>query len=199
MKYLSLHLRARRVPAAGCGAVATSVCTWLGWMLASDSHQVGPELVAVTVMLACVATSVTLAGDDEALDRTAALAWPRVRAVHLLTILGSLLGLFSLTLATRAQLGPFAFVLRDVVGMLGLIALGTVFLGVQRAWFAPVFLSVVAVFWGRPTSHHGIQVLTWMTQPAETRASLITAVALAVTGCGAYVRGRTGLPRTEWL
>jgi hypothetical protein len=199
MKYLTLHLRARRVPAAASFALATSACTWLGWFLASDSRQVGRQLVAVTVMLACVAMSVTLAGDDEALDRTAALPWPRVRALHLFAAFGFLIGLFTLTLATPAQIGPFAFVLRDVAGMLGLVALGAVALGAQRAWFVPVFLSVVAVFWGQPTSHQGMQVLTWMTQPVETRLSMVTAVALAAVGGAAYVRGRVSLPRTEQL
>jgi hypothetical protein len=199
MRYLTLHLRARRVPAAVAVALATSACAWLAWLLASDSRQMGRPLAAVAVMLACVAASVTFAGDDEALDRTAAFSWPRLRAIHLLTAFGLMLGLFTLTLATSVQLGPFSFVVRDTAGLLGLTALGAVVLGAQRAWFAPVCLSVIAVFWGSPTSNHGLQVLTWMTQPIGTTASTITAIALAVIGAGAFVRGRTSLPRTENL
>ena len=199
MKYVTLHLRARRVPAAAIVALTTSACAWLAWLLASNTRQAGAPLAAVAVMLACVAVSVTLAGDDEALDRTAAFSWPRLRAIHLLTAFGLLLGLFAVTLATPVQFGPFAFVVRDTAGLLGLTALGAVMLGAQRAWFAPVCLSVIAVFWGGPTTNHGLQVLTWMTQPVGTTASTITAIALATIGAGAYVRGRTTLSRTENL
>jgi len=199
MTYLMLHLRARRVPVAASVALATSACAWLSWFLASDARQVGPPLAAVAVMLACVAVSVTLAGDDEALDRTAAFSWPRLRAIHLLAAFGLLLGLFTVTLATPVQFGPFGFVMRDTAGLLGLTALGAVILGAQRAWFAPVCLSVIAVFWGGPTTNHGLQILTWMTQPVGTTASTVTSIALAVIGTGAYVRGRTSLPRTENL
>ena len=199
MKYATLHLRARRVPAAAAVALATSASAWLAWVLASDTRQVGTPLAAVAVMLACVAVSVTLGGDDEALDRTAAFSWPRLRAVHLLTAFTLLIGLFTLTLVTSAQFGPSAFVVRDVGGLLGLTALGATLLGVQRAWFAPVFLSVISVIWGGPSTHKGMQVLMWMTQPVGTTASTLTAITLAAVGAGAYVRGRTGLSRTESL
>lgn len=199
MKYLTLHLRARRVPAAAAVALSTSACAWLAWYLASDTRQMGRPLAAIAVMLACVAASVTFGSDDEALDRTAAFSWPRLRALHLLAAFGLLLGLFTVTLATSVQFGPFAFVVRDTAGLLGLTALGAVTLGAQRAWFAPVGLSVIAVFWGGPSTHHGLQVLTWMTQPVGITASTLTAIVLAVIGASAYVRGRTSLPRTEAL
>jgi hypothetical protein len=199
MKYATLHLRARRVPAATTTALATSACAWLAWVLASDTRQVGTPLAAVAVMLACVAASATLGGDDEALDRTAAFSWPQLRAVHLLVAFTLLTGLFLLTLVTPAQFGPVAFVVRDVGGLLGLCALGATVLGAQRAWFAPVFLSVIAVIWGAPSTNRGVQVLLWMTQPVGTTASTLTAIALAAVGFGVHVRGRTSLPRTESL
>lgn len=199
MKYLALHLRARRVPAAVSAVLSTSACAWLGWFLASDHRRAGAPLAAVAVMLACVAASVTLAGDDEALDRTAAVSWPRLRAIHLLTAFGLMIGLFSATLATPVQFGSFAFVVRDTAGLLGLSALGAVALGTQRAWFAPVTWCVIALPFGGSTTHHGMQVLTWMIQPVETTASTVTAIVLAVVGAGAYVRGTTRLSRTEAL
>ncbi len=60
-----------------------------------------------------------------------------------------------------------------------------------------MFLAVVSVFWGGPTSNHSLQILTWMTQPTGTTASTITAATLAVVGCGTYVYGRTAAPRPD--
>jgi len=199
MTYLTLHLRARRVPAAATVALATSAGAWLAWVLVSDTRQIGAPLAEIALMLACVAAAVTFSGDDEALDRTAAFAWPRVRALHLLTVFGLLIALFSVTLITPAQFGPFSFMVRDAAGLLGLTALGAVLLGTQRAWFVPVGWSAITVFWGGPSSNPGMQVLAWMTQPSGATASTITALALAVIGGGAYVHGRAGLPRTENL
>jgi hypothetical protein len=199
MTYLPLHLRARRVPAAVTAALGPAGCAWLGWFLASDHREVGAPLASVSIMLACVAVSLTLAGDDEALERTGSRPWPRVRAAHLLIAFALLIGLFTASLATPLRFGSVAFLTRDIAGLLGLTALGAVLLGAQRAWFGPVLLSVLSVIWGAPTSHHGLQVLTWTTQPTGTTASTMTAIVLAVIGGGAYVYGRTGLPRSESL
>jgi hypothetical protein len=199
MRYVTLHLRARRVPAATVATLVISMGAWLVWFFASDERQAGPPLAAVTVMLACVAASVTFGSDDEDLDRTAALSWPRLRAIHLLVTVSLLIGLFTTTLATAVQFGSFTFVVRDVVGLLGLTTLCAVALGAQRAWFAPVCWSVITLFWGGPTTNHGMQVLTWMTQPVEATASMATALALAVIGTGVYIRGRASLPRPESL
>ena len=199
MNCLPLHLRARRVPAAVVAALSTSGLAWLAWYLASDHPKVGPPLAAITVALACVAVSVTLAGDDEALERTGSLPWPQVRALHLLIAFVLLTGLFVGTRATPVQFGSVAFVTRDIAGLLGLTALGSTVLGAQRAWLAPVCLSVISVFWGAPSSRPSLQILTWTTQPTGTTASTITAVGLAALGAGVYVHGRAGLPRTENL
>jgi hypothetical protein len=199
VRWLTLHLRARHAPAAAGLALLASVSAWLAWFLASDTRQVGPPTTALAVTLAAVAASQTFTGADESLDRTAALSWPRVRAVHLLTVFALLVGLFTVSLVTPAQFGPFGFVVRDAAGLLGLTALGAVVLGTQRAWFVPIAWCVIALPYSGPTTHHGLQVLTWMTQPVGTTTSTGTAIVLAVAGTVAFLRGTTRLPRTEAL
>lgn len=199
MRRLVLHLRARHAPAAAGVALLAAVGAWLAWLLASDTRQIGPPTTAFAVALAAVAAAQTLSGADESLERTAAVDWPRLRAVHLLVVFALLVGLFSVSQATPAQFGPLGFVLRDVAGLLGLVALGATGLGSQRAWFAPVAWCVIALPYGGPTTDRGLQVLTWMIQPVDVGASTITAIVLAVAGTGAYVRGTTRLPRTDAL
>jgi hypothetical protein len=199
MRWLGLHLRARHAPAAAAAAVLSGVVAWFAWLLASDSRLVGPPTTAVAVMLAAVAAAQTFTGPDESLDRTAALSWPRVRAVHLLVVLALLIGFFAISWATEAQFGPFGFLVRDAAGLLGLTALGSVLLGVQRAWFAPLAWCLIAIPYSGPTDHLGLQLLTWMTQPVGTTSSTVLAVGLAVVGTAAFVRGTARLPRTEAL
>jgi hypothetical protein len=199
VRWLVLHLRARHAPAVAVASVATTACAWVGWFLASDTRQVGPLTTAVAIMLVAVAASQTFAGADESLDRTAAVSWPRLRAAHLLVVFLLLVGLFTVSLATPAQFGPFDFVVRNAAGLLGLTALGAVVLGAQRAWFVPVAWCVIAIPYSGDTSHRGLQILTWMNQPVDVTASTVTAIVLAVVGSAAFVRGRTTLPRSEAL
>lgn len=198
MRWLSLHLRARHAPAAAAVAGLAAVTAWGAWLLASDTRQIGPPTTAFAVALAAVAAARTFSGADESLDRTAAVDWPRLRAVHLVVVFALLLGLFAVSLPGPAQFGPFALVVRDGAGLLGLSALGSVLLGSQRAWFAPIAWCVIALPYGG-SAGRSLQVLTWMIQPVDVGAAAVTSIVLAVAGAGAFVRGRTRLPRSEAL
>ena len=83
-RWLPLYLRSRRVPRAAPISLATIAAAVLLWSAAADRPEVDPSLAALTLVLALAPLIPTLAGDDDALEKTAALPWPPRRALHLI-------------------------------------------------------------------------------------------------------------------
>jgi hypothetical protein len=127
-----------------------------------------------------------LAGADIALDRTAAIAWPSRRAVHVIAAGVAVIGIVAATALTGDHLGSAAQITRDALGMIGLTALGAATLGADRAWIPPLTWTLLA--WILLTMPSGTyqQVLTWMVQPPDTTPATITALILGATGVLAY-------------
>lgn len=185
MRWIVLYLRCRGVPVASITAVTAVATTWTLWMVFSDTRQVGRELVVLTIALLAAVTGGTLAGPDEALERTAAKSWPPRRAVHLLVTFVVPVLLLALTLRTDARFTPFELVLRDMTGLLGLTALGAAALGAYRAWFLPLSGAVLALIFINYDTAVG-RLISWPLQPATTTAA-VTAAALGVAGTAAYI------------
>ncbi len=185
MRWLTLYLRSRRVPMALAATGGCVAVTWSLWAMFSDSRDVGPPMVILTVLLTVATVTATLAGPDDALDRTAALSWPRRRAAHLLAALAVILGLLLVTLLTGARFGPAWLVVRDAAGLLGLTALGAVTIGTSRAWFLPLGWTLAAMLFPLTERVPG-QVLTWQAQAPDTAAATVTAVLLGLGGLIAY-------------
>ena len=80
-------------------------------------------------MLAVVAVGTTLSGADDALDHTVSVNWPLRRAGHLLLAAAAITALLSLSTLTDTRYEPFALMLRNTAGLLGLTALGAALLG----------------------------------------------------------------------
>ncbi|WP_436735662.1 hypothetical protein [Streptomyces sp. BBFR102] len=194
MSGLRLFLRSRRVPGAVGGAVAATFLTWLLTAASAGAGEVGGIVIALTVLLLVTALTVTLGGQDDRLDRTAARRWGVLRMLHLTAILGCVLALLVVTLFTATRFGPFGAVVRDTVGLLGLTALGAVAAGTARSWFLPLGWTLgAAAFQGTGTA---AEVLAWQTQAADSRPAAVVAGVLAVVGFAAYV-SRGPLPRTS--
>jgi hypothetical protein len=184
---LGLYLRSRGVPlTAAIVIAATAICWGLTGAL-SDQPQAGRIVVALTILLATLPVASTLAGPDEALERTAAVRWPVRRAVHLFVALAVVTGTVLATRATDVQFGPPWVVFRDAAGLLGMVAACTAIVGVQRAWIVPtIWTFVVVVFYSEPGGSPRDQVFTWIVQVPMTRMSTLTAGVLAVAGLLAY-------------
>lgn len=166
MRFLSLYLRARRVPFA-LTLAALSVAA-LGWL--------GDATLAVAA--ATMAAGPGLAGADPDLERTAAISWPPRRAAHVIAI--------AAVLALLAIAIPGGQTLRNAVGMTGLLALGATLLGASRAWILP--LTWTALAWAVTIWNPHQEVLSWMFQPVQSTAATVTAAVLGVTGALAYTR-----------
>jgi hypothetical protein len=193
MNGLALHLRARRVPAALLAAVASTAALWALWVAFSDASLIGPEMLALAVLLAATALSTTLGAADEELERTAAFRWWLGRSVHLAVALAVLVGLLLVTEVTDARFGPVGLVLRNAAGLLGLCALGAAVIGVQKAWIAPLGWTLTTIVIQLAGGVDKWPALTWLVQPAGSRTAAAVAVGLALVGGAAYaLRGCPG-------
>lgn len=194
MRGLTLYLQSRRVPAA-CGAGAGG--TAIAWLLATafgGTGEVSRTVLVLTVLLLVSVVTPTLGGPDDALDRTAARPWTWLRTSHLAAAVGLLLVLLLATLLTGTQFGPLWITMRDVLGLLGLTALGAATLGTARSWFLPLgWTLAAAVFPG--TGRVG-EALTWQTQAPDSRPATAVAAVLTLAGLGLYV-SRGPRPRTS--
>jgi hypothetical protein len=194
MRLLVLYLRSRQVPtalAAGAGAVAVL------WALnqLTDNPRARDMFGVLAVVAGVVAAGSGLAGADIDLDRTASIAWPPRRIMHVVVATAAVIGLVTAAALTGHPLNPAAQITRDAVGMGGLGALGAATLGAGIAWIPPlswtVFASTLEVVTGSgPATAAYQEMLTWMFQPPGTASATITAVVLGAAGVVAYaIRG----------
>jgi hypothetical protein len=187
---LALYLRSRAAPSTAVALLGCAVALWaLG--LAIDQPQ-GRSLAALLVALAgTTALAPGLAGADPDLDRASAIAWPPRRAAHVVVAGAAVVGLLTATALAGEQMASTGQIARDVAGLTGLVALGAAVLGATRAPLLPVVWTVLVLRYApamgeTPTQPAYKVVLTWMVQPAETRAATIAAVVLAAAGTFAY-------------
>jgi hypothetical protein len=185
MRLLLLYLRSRQVPAALAAAVGSVAVLW--WLSqATDDPTVHATLGLLAVAAGTAAAGTGLAGADIDLDRGAAIAWPPRRAAHVIAVGGAIIGIVAATALTGDQLAPARQIVRDGVGMSGLVALGTATLGANRAWVVPLTWTLLVLLRVPAADATYRQVLAWMLQPAASAPAAITASVLGVTGVVAY-------------
>jgi hypothetical protein len=191
MRWLALYLRSRSAPAALAAALGTIAALW--WLHhAIDRPQPRPLLALLAAVAGTAAIAPGLAGADHDLDRTAAIAWLPRRAAHLTTGAAVVAGLLAATALTGDPLARTEPIVRDVIGLGGLIALGAATVGAARAPLLPVTWTLLVLRFspalgGTPPTRPGYrQALTWMIQPAGTTSATAAAVLLGVAGTLAY-------------
>ncbi|MEU4446351.1 hypothetical protein AB0K14_17740 [Actinosynnema sp. NPDC050801] len=180
-RWLVLHARSRQVPAS-----AAAVVVGVAALAAVAPPHGSPQLAAFGAAVGVAAVATGLSGHDRALDRTAAFGWPPRRAAHLLlggTLVATLLVVAGLV---ADPIAPDAFVIRDVIGLGGLAALGALLLGARAAWALPVGWTGVTLVVPPVDEHWLSRLLTWPVQPAGTTSATVTAVVLGCTGLLAY-------------
>ncbi|MCA2216968.1 hypothetical protein [Jidongwangia harbinensis] len=192
--WLPLYLRSRRVPYAAPVSVAAVAAVVLPWSAWAESPEVDPSLAVLTVMLALTPLIPTLAGDDDALEKTAALPWPPRRMLHLIGA-GTFVAVLLLgARAAGADFGPGWLILRNCAGLAGLSGLSVALLGPRLAWAAPVAWSAVQAMLAAPGGSGWRQSLLWLMQPVGSVPAAVTALVLLVVGVLAYA-ARVSPPR----
>ena len=184
--WLPLYLRSRHSPLALAVSIGAVAAVWSMWSAFTDRRDVTETLTVLTVALALAPMIPTLAGDDDALESTAALPWPRRRALHLIACFAILAVALASTRATGAWFGPTWHVVREAAGLTGLAGLGAALLGTRLAWQLPISWTAVQAIFGGTDESAWHQVLFWLVQPADSRPAAITAGLLFVSGVIAY-------------
>lgn len=193
LRWLPLYLRSRRVPRTAPISLGLVTAVTLLWSNAADRREVDPSLAALTLMLALVPLISTLAGADDALEKTAALPWPARRALHL-TGAGAFVAV--LLLAARAagvDFGPAGQFIRNSAGLAGLIGLGVALAGARLAWVAPITWSTLQAMLVLPGGPAWQQALGWLIQPPGSVPAALTAAGLLLAGTVTYA-ARVGPP-----
>lgn len=185
-RWLPLYLRSRRIPLAAPISLATIAAVALLWSALADRPEVDPGLAALTLVLALAPLIPTLAGDDAALEKTAALPWPPRRVLHLI---GGGAFVAVMLLGARAvgtDFGPAWQILRNSAGLAGLIGLGVALLGTRLAWAAPIAWSALQAMLAAPGGPGWRESLFWLIQPTDSVPAALTAAALLAAGVSTY-------------
>lgn len=172
-----LHARGRD---SGRVAVALGAVGAAGIVLRAAGVRV--ELLALVLpLLATAVAATTLTPPDAQLESSAAVRWPRWRAVHLLVAAGAVIAACGPALA-----GAPGLTLRNALGFTGLAAAASVRARGEGAWIAPTAWCFAAAALG-PQATGIAAIATWPVQPVGETAALAAALALAATGAAIHV------------
>ncbi|MEV7425815.1 hypothetical protein [Streptomyces sp. NPDC091212] len=190
MRWLTLYARSRQVPASLAAVLISAVVVWA--LADGGGGEPGKSgSAALVVVTGAMVASIGFAGQDLALDRTAAIRWTARRAGHVL-LAGAVVAAAPLGARTLGEdLATAEFIVRDSAGLMGLAALGAVVCGRQYAWTLPVGWFMIAYFAPPATSTTGttstpMELATWMLLPPDATTGIWSAAVLAVAGTVTY-------------
>ena len=194
IRWLPLYLRSRRVPLAAPVSLAAVAAVVLLWSASTDRREVDPRLAILTVALALAPLIPTLAGDDDAVEKTAALPWPPRRVLHLIGAATYVAGMLLGARPAGVDFGPGWQIIRNCAGLTGLIGLGVALLGTRLACAAPITWSALQAMLAVPGGPDGPawrQAVFWLVQPVGSIPAAVTATVLLVAGALAYAARAT--------
>jgi hypothetical protein len=181
MRWLMLYVRSRQVPSSAAAVTLVALAVWALNQGSSPNLDIAVLVLTANVAAACAG----LGGQDDALDRTAAIRWMPRRAAHVLLI-GTVAGAALLAVqVVGPELAPTALVVRDSAGLVGLAALGAVMFGAYYAWALPTTWLAITLLSPVAPGIAG-EVSSWMIIYPATTASTATAWALLATGTVLY-------------
>ncbi|MEV6879891.1 hypothetical protein [Amycolatopsis sp. NPDC051128] len=180
MRWATLYVRSRQLPAASAALLSVTVGMWF---LGRDSWDV--LMVVLTLASAIAVAAIGLSGQDADLDRTAALPWPVRRFAHLL-----LIGLAAGAAVLGVQkLGTsvvdMSIIVRDAAGLAGLAGLAATVAGGRHGWTLPLTWCALSPLVPNDGTT-GSRIAAWLLQPPDSVAATWTGVIVAVTGAVAY-------------
>lgn len=187
----ALHVRARHLYWAILGLLLLSVASWeVARWLTSRPYFGGPSartpVAVLAPLLAAVLVSTTLAGADVDLERSTARLSPRWRTLHACAAALVPSALLAATAIDEPQLwGSYALV-RNTVGLVGLVLLTATVLPAMVTW-APAFTYVVVVYLAAPqTPTPGSTWWAWPMQAGALDPSWVCAGLLLTAGVTGY-------------
>ena len=188
-----LHLRERRM---GWVALSLPVLTGVAWWSASwlttrtffSGAVARVPVVAFAPLLAAILVSLTLAGADTDLTRTASRLTTRHRAVHGAVAAIAVCALLALAATDTPQTyGSYALI-RNGLGLTGMVLLAATLLPAALTW-APALVYTFVIYLAAPSDQgRGAPWWAWVMQPGDLDPSWAVAITLLATGLALYTR-----------
>jgi len=186
-----LHLRERRM---GWVALSLPVLTGVAWWSASwlttrsffSGAVARVPVVAFAPLLAAILVSLTLAGADIDLTRTASRLTTRHRALHGALAATAVAALLALVASDTPQtFGSYALI-RNGLGLTGMVLLAATIVPAALAW-APALIYTFVIYLAAPSGEgRGAQWWAWVVQPGGLDPSWVVALILLATGLALY-------------
>lgn len=189
-RFVALHIRARGVPATVAGLIVLTLVAWAAadWLVHAQGSASPADRWPVAVLAPLVGAlivSTGFGGADEELERTAALRWRRIRAVHV-TLAAVATGT---ALALTGLFEPDTFgayeLARNSAACIGLMAVGTAVLGVRLGWIPALAYVLLVLGVAVPTPDNAWW--TWPIQQWTAGAANWAAGGAALVGVLGYV------------
>jgi hypothetical protein len=186
-----LHLRSRGLMwIALVLPVLAGLTAWAAnWLVAWPGHggAIARPPVAVGIpLIVAVLLAVTLAGADVGLERSVPRLTTQLRMVHAAAAVAVCSSLIALAATYQPEVFGALALVRNTLGLFGLVLLTTGLLTVQLNW-APAFVYALVVYFSQPApTAAGVEWWGWAMQPGRFDASWIVAVGLLTTGVLAY-------------
>jgi hypothetical protein len=198
-----LHLRYRGVPAFVVGVAVVALLAWLAadWLVHRDwlgGAEARIPVVAAAPLLAAVLASSGLGGADEELERTTAVPWRLIRALHVLGAFVLVGGVLAVTALWESRTYGAHELVRNAAGYVGMVAAASVVTGTRLAW-APAFGYAAVVYLAAPKPLRPETAWwTWPLQPWNASPAAWAAALLFVAGIILYAHfGPRALPYPE--
>jgi hypothetical protein len=188
---LWLHLRSRRLNwIALVLPVLAGFTTWAAdWLVAWTDHggaTARPPVAVAIPLIVAVLLAMTLAGADVGLERSVPRLTAQFRTVHAVATVAVCGSLLALAVTYQPEVFGALALVRNTLGLFGLVLLTTGLLTVQLNW-APAFGYALVVYFSQPTpTAAGVEWWGWAMQPGRLDASWIVAIGLLTTGVLAY-------------
>jgi hypothetical protein len=188
---LWLHLRSRRVNwiAAGVPVLAGLTGWAANWLMAWPGHGAAiarPPVAVAAPLIVCALLAVTLAGADVGLERSVPRLTARSRMVHAVVAVALCSSLLAVAVTAQPQVFGAQALIRNTVGLFGLVLLTSALLSVQLNWGPAFGYALIVYFRQPPDTASGVQWWAWAMQPGRPDASWIVALGLLATGLVAY-------------
>lgn len=185
-----LHVRARSIPMTVAGVIVLALLAWAAadWLVHAQGSS-GPAdrwpVAILAPLLAAVIVSAGLSGADEELERTAALRWRRVRAVHVALAVVAVSAALALTgLFEPSTFGAYELA-RNAAACIGLVAVGTAAFGARLGWIPALAYVLLVLGVAAPTPENAWW--TWPVQQWSAGAANWAAGVVAIVGALGYV------------
>lgn len=172
------------------GLIFLALLAWAAadWLVHAQGSA-GPAdrwpVAVLAPLVGALMVSTGFGGADEELERTAALCWRRIRAVHVTLAAVATGAVLALTGLFEPEIFGAYELARNAAACIGLVAVGTVVFGARLGWIPALAYVLLVLGVASPSPENAWW--TWPVQQWSSEAANWAAVVFAMAGAFGYV------------